>query len=74
MIVSTLEIFTNFHILCEPSFHEKGGLVIWIDYYNFFVNDVNTDEDNTHEPLNEILNPMKTNLNFESNERNLCGS
>lgn len=38
MIVSNFEILTNFHILCEPSFSEKGGLIVWIDYFNFFVN------------------------------------
>ena len=61
MIVSSLEIFTNFHILCEPSFAEKGGLIVWIDYYNFFVND---QEHNSDQPINTILSPMKTNLNF----------
>ena len=68
MIVSTLEIFTNFHILCEASFAEKGGLIVWIDYYNFFVNQ----NDDISKNSSKLFNPLKSNVNFESSTDNLC--
>ena len=39
MYGSILEVKANFDMLCEVDQNDHGGVVVWIDYYNYFVND-----------------------------------
>jgi len=65
MYGSILEVKANFNMLCEIDQNDHGGVVVWIDYYNYFVNDRTQTDD-------ELLTPQKANLNPETSYKNLC--
>lgn len=67
MYVSVIEVSANFHLLCDPLIAYGEGLILWLDFYNYFVNDIRSDDNN-----DTLFNPMRTNLNYETNQRNLC--
>jgi len=70
MIVSELDVFTDFGVLCDQkkNFKDKGGLTIWVDYFNYYINQNNKDFENS----NQFFNPMKSNVNFQSGMDNVC--